>query len=63
MFNKEFVSSIMDTYQCNQVVVNKDGQVFALRPEGQLLIPGFMFDTDSVDGTVTKAVVAEAAKK
>lgn len=63
MFNKEFVSSVMDTYQCNQVVVNKDGQVFALRPEGQLLIPGFMFDTDSVDGTVTKAVVAEAAKK
>ena len=60
MFNKEYVRGVMDTYQCNQLVVAADGLVYALRPEGQMLIPGLVFDTDTADGTFTKAVIDAA---
>ena len=60
MFNKEYVAHVLDLYGAQQLVVDREGQVFALRPEGQLLIPGFGFDTDTVDGTVAAAVLAKA---
>lgn len=60
MFNKEYVGHVLNLYGAQQLVVDREGQVYALRPEGQLLVPGFVFDTDTVDGTVAAAVLAKA---
>lgn len=60
-FNKEFVAHVMDLYGCNQLVVSRDGVVYALRPEGQFLVPGLVFDTDTADGTVATAAITTAA--
>lgn len=57
MFNKEFIAGIMDMYQCNQFAVDRDGNVFALKPEGQFPIPGLIFDTDTADGSVMRAAI------
>lgn len=60
MFNTEYVGAVMDTYQCNQLVVNRQGQVFALAPHGQIEIPGMSFDTHTADGTLCSKAIATA---
>lgn len=61
MFNAEFMAKIAADYQCQQFVVSLDGQVYALKPEGQHLIPGLVLDTDTADGTVALAAIEKAA--
>ena len=60
MFNKEYVASVMDIYQCNQLVVCREGFVYALRPEGQMKIPGLMFDTHTADGELCSDAILKA---
>jgi hypothetical protein len=49
MFNAEYVRKVMNVYNCNQIAVNDKGECFAMAPERQVLIPDFVFDTDSMD--------------
>jgi hypothetical protein len=60
MFNKEYISKVCDLYNCNQMVVDREGNVYALRAEGQLLIPGLVFDTTTVDGTLAQEAIDKA---
>ncbi len=60
-FDKEFISKVCDQFQCEQLIVSKDGTVSAVKPSGAFqIIPGFMFDTDSVSGAVTAAIIEQA---
>ena len=57
MFNKEFVRGVMDLYGCNQLAVDDQGRTFAIKAEGQFLIPDFVLDTYTVDGSVMRDAV------
>lgn len=61
MFNKEYVAKVMDMYQCNQLLVARDGQVYAPNPSGaHTLVPGLVFDTDTADGSLVAATIVKA---
>lgn len=60
MFNAEYISKVMDLYQCNQLAVDRTGKVFALTAERQVFIDGLVFDTDTVDGALAAEAIAKA---
>lgn len=60
-YNQEQVNKVMDLYGCQNLVVDREGRVYAQQPSGMhTLIPGFTFDTDTMDGTVTNSVIEKA---
>ena len=60
MFNDEYVSKVMNLYGCNQIAVDRSGKCFAMTPERQIEIPGFVFDTTTMDGTLAAEAIAKA---
>ena len=61
MFNQEYVGKIMDLYGVNQLLVTRDGKVYAPNPAGaHNEVIGLMFDTDTADGSLVAAAIDKA---
>lgn len=62
-FNKDHIAKVMDLYNCNRLFVDREGRVFAEQPHMPVLIPGMMFDTDTMDGTEALLAIENAKKE
>lgn len=60
MFNAEYVGKVMNLYGCNQIAVDREGKCFAMTPERQIELPGFVFDTETMDGTLAQEAIDKA---
>lgn len=49
MFNKKFVAYLMSLYGCEQLSVDREGVVYAMKPGLHQAIPDVTFDTDSAE--------------